>query len=171
MALSPKLNPFVHFEEGRTLFIGVDGRAAQYVKDGGIFPLGLGLANMGSEALNFSVESFILETSEGARYPVISIEEYNRDYKRSGADIKLADSFAEGMLTRFRNYNFTPWRLFPARGSGGGSQRALELNRGFWTQNYLYFPVPEAGIHGKEFSLLVSAKELPETFVVRFTLR
>ena len=75
------------------------------------------------------------------------------------------------MRTRFRNYNFTPWRLFPARGSGGGSQRGLELNRSFWTQNYLYFPIPETGIHGEEFSLLVSSKELPETFVVRFSLR
>jgi len=168
---SPKLNPFIYFEEGRALFIAVDGRAAQYTKSGTIFPLGLGLVNLGKTGLTFSAESFILETSDGAHYPVVSVEEYNREYKRSRTDRRLGDSFDEVMLTRFRNYNLIDWTLFPFAGQGAASQQLLELERGYWTRNHIYFPIPETGIHGQNFSLLVRAKESPETYVVRFFLR
>lgn len=169
--LSPKLNPFVHFEDGTTLFLAVDVRAAQYIKKGGIFPLGIGLANQSRDALTFTRESFILETSDRAQFPVVSVREFNRDYKRSRSDIRLSDSFREAMVTRFANYNYIDRQLYPFKGGEGTATDSFEMGRLFWTQFYIYFPIPEDGIHGKEFNLLVRPREADETFVVRFALK
>jgi len=170
--LSPKLSPFVYFEDGTTLFIGVDGRAAQYIKDDEkIFPLGVGLANQAKSSLTLSRESFVLETASGRRLPVVSIQEFNRDYTRSPTDLRLADTFLENLATRFRNYRYVERQIFPYRGSAATATNTFELGRLFWTHLYLYFPVPEGGLHGEEFNLLVDVNESPETFVVHFKLR
>ena len=170
VGLSPKLNPFVHFEDGAVLFIGVDGRAARYVKEGSIFPLGIGLANQSREPLTFTRESFVLEAADGTRYPLVSLQEYNRDYTRSRSDLRLADSFSEALASRFSNYGSLRRALYPAKGVFSTAADSFELGRLIWTRFYVYFPIPESGIHGQQFKLLVDAKDGAETFVVSFSL-
>ena len=169
-SLSPKLAPFVNFEDGAILFIGVDVRAAQYVKDGAVFPLGIGLANHSKKPLTLSRESFVLETADGKLYPLVSQQEFIRDYRRSPSDARLADAFHEVMTSRFSNYRFTRQQLFAAA-SGGTASDSFQLGRLFWSRFYLYFPIPAEGIHDREFTLLVRAHELPDPFVVRFSLK
>jgi hypothetical protein len=169
--LSPKLTPFAYFTEGKVAFIGVDGRAAQYIKEQPIFPLGLGLANHGKGPLRFERESFVLETADGKRYPLAAYEEYTRDYDRGRLDVQLADTFTEALNSRFATYNSVQFRLFPVQGEGGTIMNRIELGRLFWTQTYLYFPVPEDGIHGKQFTLLVTAEGEADRFIVRFELK
>lgn len=167
---SPKLNPTVFFEDGETAFFGVDGRAAQYVKEGTLFPLGIGLANRSKGPLTFTRESFVLEDQDGKKYTLASYEEF-QSYGRSRADARLLDAFAEIMRARFGNFSFTAFHLFPLKDQTVPARDRIELGRTTWTAGYLYFPIPPGGIHGKTFSLLVRAKEVPETFVVKFSLR
>ena len=167
---SPKLNPTVFFEDGETAFLGVDGRAAQYVKEGALFPLGIGLANRSKGALTFTRESFVLEDQEGKKYTLASYEEYQA-YERSRTDARLLDAFLDVMRTRFGNFSFTSFQLFPLKDRTVPARDRVELGRTTWTAGYLYFPIPPGGIHGKTFSLLVRVKEVPETFVVKFSLR
>jgi hypothetical protein len=47
----------------------------------------------------------------------------------------------------------------------------VELGRNLWTMAYLYFPIPEEGIHKQEFTLLASPNGSDETFLVRFKIR
>ncbi len=169
--ISPKLLPFVFYESGSELFTGVDGRAAQYVKDGEMVPLGLGLANLSMRSLTFTRESFVLECEDGSRYPLVALSEFNRDYKRSRTDARLADTFQEALNARFASYAFRSWRLFPFKGESAAKNDEIELARRQWTHTYLYFPWPASGVHGKEFVLLVTTKQIPETLVVRFTLK
>jgi hypothetical protein len=146
-------------------------RAAQYVKTGPIFPLGIGLANQGKTALRLSRESFVLEADDGKRYPLVSHQEFNADYSRSRSDMRLFDSFIEVMNSRFNNYRPVDWRLYPFSGEASPVAEQIELGRLFWTAGYLYFPIPEGGIHGKRFALLVNSPQHEETFVVRFELK
>ncbi len=169
---SPTLSQFVYYEQGRELFIGVDGRAAMYIKKEPMFPLGLGLANTGKSGITLDKESFVLETASGERYPPVSHEEYRRDYNRSRADVRLSDSFLEMLNLRFANYRSLPWRPFPAAGQPSSIVSQIELGRLDRTHAYLYFPVPEDGIHDKSFALLVTPSAGTEdTFVVRFKLK
>jgi len=169
--LSSTLNPFVYYEQGATLFLAVDGRATQYVKEGEIMPLEIGLANLSNKSLTFDRESFILEDDTGESYPVVSHEEFTRLYDRSRIDARLADTFAELMTIRFQNHTYLPWRLFPFSGEVSNVVDTFELGRQTWTMTYLYFPMPESGLHGKQFTLLARAKELPDPFVVRFAVK
>ena len=167
---SPRLNPFVHFENGSALFVGVDGRAASYVRSGEIFPLGIGLANQSKGSLSFNPESFVLEDEDGNRYPAVSREQFEA-YRRSRIDQRLSDAFSEIMTVRHLNYDFAPWRPFPFSGELANPKPELELGRRQWAQATLYFPIPEGGIHGREFTLLVSAREFAEPFVVGLSIR
>jgi hypothetical protein len=169
--LSPKLTAFLYFEDGKTMFLGVDTRAAQYVKEGAIFPLGIGLANQSSEPLTFSREGFVLEAEDGTQYPLVSVEEFNRSYTRSRNDAQLADTAREALNARFTNYRFAERQMYPVKGGSGTSQDSFQLGRMFWTHFYVYFPMPEDGIHGKRFTLELNVSELDETFVVDFALK
>jgi hypothetical protein len=171
VTMSPKLGPMVYFEQGAVLFVGADSRAAQYMKDETMFPVGLGLANTGKEAINFSRESFVLEASDGQRYPLVSLEEFQRDYTRSRTDVRLADSFLEMMNQRFSGHTHLTWPLYPYAGQPRAVMSEYELGRQFWTHTYLYFPMPEGGIHKQSFSLLVTPRGSDQTFVVRFEVR
>lgn len=167
---SPKLNPTVYFEDGNLAFIGVDTRAAQYVKEGPLVPLGIGLANRSKGSLTFTRESFLLEDEGGKRVQLASYEEF-QPYTRGATDARLLDAFVEVVRARFGNYTPTDFSFFPVKGGSATARDRLELGRTTWTVGNLYFPMPEGGIHGKSFSLLVRVKEVPETFVVKFALR
>lgn len=172
LRLSPKLNPFVYFESGKVVFVGVDGRAAQFHKVGAVFPLGLGLANESGESITFDREGISLEDSEGNVFPLVSYEEYTREYERSTtADARLIDSFREILALRFQNYARQPWPLYPTRGSSVPVADRFELGRRQYAFGYVYFPVPTGGIHGKTFTLLVRTKEHPDPFLVDFAIR
>lgn len=169
--LSPKLTPFSYFEDGSTLFIAVDTRAARYIKDGAALPLIVGLANHSRTALTFTRESFTLESSDGRLLPVLSVEEYNRSGGRALTNARLGSEFREAMAARFRNYSYIDRQLFPLKGGAGTATDSFELGRLFWTQFYLYFPIPESGIEGEEYNLLIKPSEADKSFVIRFEVR
>ncbi len=169
---SGNLNPFVYFEEGTALFVAVDTRAAQYIKKEGLFPLGLALANNAKSSLTFNRESFILETEDGTQYPMVSPREFNESYHRSRTDARLSQEFRSILNQRLnQTYRFVEWPLYSYSGQNRNPRESLELGRLFWTQSMMYFPVPESGLHGKNFALLVSANEITDAFVVRFQVR
>jgi hypothetical protein len=169
--LAQKLTPFLYFEDGAVLFVGVDTRAAQYVKQGTMFPLGIALANQSKTSLSFSRESFTLESPDGRKFPLVTVEEFNRDYNRSRSDVQMADSAIEALNARFGNYIYAPREFYPMRGAGTTSQDSFEMGRLFWTYFYVYFPIPENGFQGQELTLLVDAGGHDETFVVRFKVK
>ncbi|UCF68009.1 MAG: hypothetical protein JSV80_01545 [Acidobacteriota bacterium] len=170
---SPRLNRFTYYERGSELFLGVDTRAAQYAgqdERGAMFPLGIGLANLSDGPLYVGPESFVLEASDGRRYSAVAYEQFLRDYRRSRTDERLADTFIQTMNTRYSTFRFTPWRPFPPAGDIDVIQRNVELGHAFWTRSYLYFPLPEGGVRGRTFKLLVKPRDNEETYVVTFSV-
>jgi len=171
---SPKLLPLVYFEDGAVLFIGVDARAAQYAKDGeAMFPVGIGLGNRARRTLKLDREAFALETAAGQRYPLVSVQEFNQDYRRSANDKTLAETFLDALEVKFDPGKFRARALFPARGTPGVGTAvdSFELGTTEWTHMYLYFPLPADGLHRHSFKLLVSVEGEPDPFVVAFEVR
>ena len=171
---SPKLLPFVYFEDGAFLFVGVDTRAAQYTKDAeSMFPVGIGLGNRSRRTLSFDRESFVLETAAGQVNRLVSVREFSEGYKRSATDRELAGHFLEKLQIKFAGSAFRRGTFFPARGSSPVSTAIdkVELGTTDWTHMYLYFPRPSDGLHGRRFKLLVSAAGEPDPIVVAFDVR
>jgi hypothetical protein len=75
------------------------------------------------------------------------------------------------MRSRFRNYSFFPWNLFPVKGSTANITNSVVLPRTAWTFTYLYFPVPPEEFHGQDFTLLVRLEDPDETYIVRFAVQ
>jgi hypothetical protein len=170
-APSQALNPFVYFEDGGVAFVAVDGRAAQYIKDERIFPLGFSIANRSKGTLTLTRESFILEDGSGAKAHPVSYAEFASGYGRARTDAGLADSFREMMHLRFLTYAFESWPLYPPPSSSATAHERLELGRNGYTVSSLYFPAPAGGLHGSSFTLLVKANEAADSLVVRFRIR
>jgi len=170
--LSPKLTPFTYYNEGDLLFIGADTRAAQYIRDESIFPLGIALVNKTLRPMTISRESFLLEDETGKRYPLVSHQEYRASYHRSKTDERLADTFVEAIRGRFINFSYRELRMFPPSSRlRTTSTSAVEVQRREMVMGYLYFPIPEGGLHKRDLKLLLRVEERPETFVVRFSVR
>ena len=169
--LSAKLTPFTYYDEGDLAFIGADTRAAGYIKDESMFPVGIAIVNKTLKSMTVSRESFTLEDSEGKHYLLVSYEEFRNSYRRSNTDDRLSDNFVESMIGRFLNFSRRPLRLFSNTGSTHNVSNEMEIARRQMALGYVYFPVPEGGIHQKTFRLLVKMEEFPETFVVRFKVR
>ncbi|MDQ7005713.1 MAG: hypothetical protein Q9Q40_00620 [Acidobacteriota bacterium] len=170
--LSAKLTPFTYYDEGDLLFIGVDTRAAQYISDESIFPLGIALVNKTLKSMTIDRESFVLEDDNGKRYPLVSHKEYRASYRRSKTDEQLADNFIEAMRGRFATFSYRELRMFPATSRRSTtSTSAVEVRRRQMVVGYVYFPVPENGLHKRDLKLLFKVEEQPETFVVRFSIR
>ncbi len=170
--LSAKLTPFTYYDEGELLFIGADTRAAQYIRDESIFPLGVALVNKTLKSMTLNRESFLLEDDTGKRYPLVSHEEYRASYRRSKTDERLADNFIEAMRGRFATFSYRELRMFPATSRlSTTSTSEVEVRRRQMTVGYVYFPVPEGGLHKRDLKLLFRVQEYPETFVVRFSVR
>lgn len=167
---SPKLSRFTYFEDGALAFVAVDVRSANLMKEGSrsLLPIAVALANNSQQELDFSRESFTLETSDGQAYPVASHEEYLERYDSSRADANMAETFIETLRARYTTFTYLPWRLFPLSGENATMTNSVELPRRTWTVGYLYFPIPEGGAKDRDYSLLVRSRSLPETLVVRF---
>jgi hypothetical protein len=173
-ATSPTMLPLVYQEDGAVLFLGVDTRAAQYARDGEtMFPLGVALGNRARRTLTLGRESFTLETQAGERLPLVSVAEFNRDYRRSSSDLDLARTFLDALQAKFDPQKFRARAFFPARGGTGTATAvdAFDLGTTEWTHLYLYFPMPADGVHDRRLELLVTVDGEPDPFLVSFEVR
>ncbi len=169
---SSTLSPFVYYDEGELMMIAVDTRAATMARGDRLFALGVAVANNDRKALTVDRESFALEDESGRRYPLASYEEYREGYKRSRSDARLQDLFIETLSTRRSIYRQRQLGFFPNTASLNrlavdekeiaGREMAIGL---------LYFPIPEGGLKGQRFGLLVKTREHGETFLVRFRVK
>jgi hypothetical protein len=171
---SPTMLPLVYNEDGAVLFIGVDTRAGQYAKDGEtMFPLGVALGNRSRRTLKLNRESFVVESSSGKRYPLVSVQEFNEHYQRSAHDRELAQPFLEALQVKFAPDKFRSRAFYPARSTTvvATAVDSFELGTTEWTHLYLYFPMPADGLHHRTFRLLVSPDGEPDPLVVGFEVR
>ncbi len=168
--LSKRLTPFAYFEEG-DLFIAVDTRPAEFADKASLMPVGIALSNRTSDGKGFTLESFVLETADGKRYPVVEPSTFREDYDRSRADERLAEPFVEALNGKFPQDPYQSWTPFPASGQSAPMQRSVELGRYYWTRAMLYFPKPAEGVEGRQFNLIVTPNGSEESFVVTFFVR
>ncbi len=169
LLVSASLSPSTYYDEGKQLFLGVDTRAAGLTRKGSVFPLGVAVANKSPGSLTLRSESFVLEDDKGARYAVVGYEEWTEQYRRRKSDETLLEDFYGVLNARFLSYRRGPLRFFPLKFQG--RVRVRELGRRTLASGYLYFPMPEGGVKGRRFTLLLKVDEHPETFVVRFKVR
>ncbi len=170
--LDRTLNLTTYYEEGKLAFLGVDTRPASLIRQGTMLPLPMALANRTKHSIHLATEDFTLRDDAGNLYPLVSYEEYRRDYRRFAADMKLAEPFYEATNVHLGlvGPGDPPYRPepLPFFGNEGLRRDSLELGSFYFTRGILYFPVPPGGLKRRVFELHVSSRDLPEGIFVRF---
>lgn len=153
-------------EEGTDLALVAGWRPMRARYDAAFVPLEIAIINKGLPALTITRESLVIEDESGRRYPVATPEEVRRAGLVPGLDRRLGE-ILDVVAGRFPTYervpsNFTPGFDDPV------ARDPLVLPRFAWAYDIVYFPRPQEGVRSCMFTLLMTAKELPEPIVCRF---
>jgi hypothetical protein len=156
--------------EGGSWFIGVSVRAARLAGPQEMLPLNLVLVNKKAGNADVGRESFALETPDGRQLPVVSYDEFEREYRRDRSDVRAGEEYVERFTQRFSAPPYT-WRrleFFPPRNSPTVPRDSIGTRNGELLHGYLYFRAPagELQFPQGEYRLLFRPFPGGETFVV-----
>ncbi len=169
LGLHEKLNNSAYIEDGDMLALIVDTRIARLRAERPMIPFEIGVANRGLDGLTVRLESFELVDEEGRSYPAVRGAEVKEEYGSVDVDRRLL-SLLPQMRARFDSYELIPSRLTTSF-SNPIEVEQVYLPRFAMMNELVYFPTPESGVKGKQFSMLFSAEELDEQIVLRFRIR
>lgn len=156
--------------EGKLWFIGVNARVSRMTGPQDILPLQLVLVNKNAGPATIGREGFVLEVPDGTRLPVISYRQFDDEYERDRADLRIGEEYAERFSGRFPAPPFT-WRdleFFPPRNSAVVPREKIDTRNGELIQGYVYFgePTPDYEFPAGKYRLLFHPSPGDETFVV-----
>ncbi len=174
-ATDPRLSLTTYYEEGRVVFLAADTNAAGAKRREAILPLAIMLDNKSHGAIQLDTESFTLVDAAGKMYPLISYEQFRREYRRVAADQFLSQQFYEvtNLHLGLDGSSLSPYQPepLPFFGLDGPRRDSFELGPNHYTRGFLFFPLPDDGYKGKVLELHVNAKGLPEEVFVKFRVR
>lgn len=115
--------------------------------------------------LRITRESFYLADPEGNRTGLAPLSEVIRGYRFLNLDRSLLKD--RGVLeTRFDFYTRIPSRFFPVPAGPELVRDRVELPRGTYLQDVLYFPSPRGGLRDRRFDLFLDCKPLEDPVFV-----
>jgi len=122
----------------------VDVRASRIAERQEFLPLLVAFLNKSEERVEVFRESFILETSDGTRLPVVGYREFEDDYARQSVDIRAGTEFLNALNGRYPDPPFRHRALefYPHRSSGVVPRDDIELSQAEMAIGFLYFRLP-----------------------------
>jgi hypothetical protein len=166
---SPKLALSTYYEEGTQLAIIVGTRPAVIRKNGPFLPIEVAVVNKGVPGVTLSRESFVMVDRQGRSFPVVSPDELKKSYGSRDLDRRLTE--LPDMVPRkypapyvYERSNFTP------SFADGIERNLVTLGRFNYLVDTVYFPNPGVEEDGGPYDLLVRVPELPDRFVVSFSI-
>jgi hypothetical protein len=166
---SATLAPAIFYEDGRSVFFGVNTGSARLGARGVLVPVEIAVANKDLPKLTVNLEGFTLRSGD-ERWPAAPVEEsaghrLRADFERRTQPV----SFREVLRTRFPIYR----ELQPnaARTPSDRSlARQVELGQHTWVHAQVWFPHPGGDLKGRTFEVWFAAPELEDPIftTVRF---
>jgi hypothetical protein len=168
-ATSRTLAPSIYYEDGRSLFLGVNTGLARFGAQQDLVPVEIAVANKDLPKLTVNLEGITLQ-ADGQRWPAAAVEEragstLRADFERRTQPV----SFRAALRTRFPIY-----REIQPNAGGTPRDRSLarevELGQHTWVLAQVWFPHPGGELKGRTFEVWLQAPELedPVFATVRF---
>jgi hypothetical protein len=156
--------------EGKLWFVGVSARVSRMSGPSDFLPLNLVLVDKNAGTVTIGRESFVLETPDGVRLPVISYDYFKDDYRNDRSDRRIGEDYVERFTGRFPQPPFT-WReleFFPIRNSGIVPRDSIQTREGELLWGFVYFAKPSEDYVFPEGMYKLLFTPLPDgpTFVV-----
>ncbi len=129
---------------GETFDLIVDVRASRIAERQEFLPLLVAFLNKSEARVEVFRESFILETSDGTRLPVVAYREFEDDYARQSVDIRAGTDFLNALNGRYPDPPFRHRALefYPHRSSGVVPRDDIELGQAEMAIGFIYFRLP-----------------------------
>jgi hypothetical protein len=83
-----KTNVVDYSSEGRLWFIGLNARVSRMSGPKELLPLQAVIVNKNAGPTRLTREGFVLETPDGKRLPVISYDQFDKEYSRDGEGLR-----------------------------------------------------------------------------------
>jgi hypothetical protein len=126
----------------------------------------VGLGGSGP-SVTVTPESFTLLDASGKQYPAASFDEIARDYPKRRFDDELLRIRPLVVGEQFNTSIRLPADFYPTQESSKIRMDRVELGPFTWFRTLLYFPRPEAGLHGV-LTLTMAAEGIEPPLEVRF---
>ena len=122
----------------------VDTRASRVAERQEFLPLQIAFLNRSQERISVFRESFVLETSDRTRIPLVAYSEFIENYPRHRVDLRVGISFLEAINGRYPSPPFTKRNLefFPLRESGDVPRDDIHVRQGEMAIGFIYFRLP-----------------------------
>ena len=157
--------------EGKMWYIGASIRASRMAgPTRSMIPVNMIIVNKDAGPNKISRESLVLETSDGTLLPVVSYEQYERDYRDDRSDQLAGIEWIERHTGRYPDPPFTWLELefFPLRNTSVSPRDTIDTRGRELLHGYVYFGKPSEDYEFPEgkYKLLFTPQPGPDTFVV-----
>ena len=129
---------------GERFSLIVDTQASRVAERQEFLPLMVAFLNKSDERIEVFRESFVLETSDQTRIPVVAYREFTENYPRHRVDLRIGIHFLEAINGRYPSPPFTKRNLefYPLRESGTVPRDDINLRGGEMAIGLIYFRLP-----------------------------
>jgi len=119
----------------------VDTQASRVAERQEFLPLQVAFLNVSNERIKIFRESFVLETSDRTRIPVVAYREFAKNYPRHRVDLRVGLHFLEAINGRYPSPPFTKRNLefYPLRVSGVVPRDDISVRQGEMAIGFIYF--------------------------------
>ena len=129
---------------GERFSLIVDTQASRIAERQEFLPLMVAFLNKSKQRIAVFRESFVLETSDKTRIPVVAYAEFIDNYPRHRVDLRVGIHFLEAINGRYPSPPFTKRNLefYPLKESGDVPRNDISLRTGEMAIGYIYFRLP-----------------------------
>ncbi len=122
----------------------IDVRASWVADRQEFLPLLVAFLNKSKSRVEVLRESFVLETSDGTRLPVVGYSEFEDNYARQSVDLRVGQDFLNALNGRYPDppFRHRDLEFYPHRSSGVVPRDDIELGTAEMAIGFLYFRLP-----------------------------
>ena len=167
--LSQKLNPFTFYEAdlGLKVFAGVE--ASRFHDEETFFPVQVAVGNGNAAAVTLGRDEFVLTDDKGVYYPLAEHAAIASEYHKASFDQALVEQ-SVFLGNKFVGFDQIPSMFFPNLALRGVRNDKIQLPKGTFLSDVLYFRKPAGPLEGRVFTLTVYFPQQERQIDVKFAL-
>ena len=167
--VSQTLNLFTFYEEHEGLRVFAGAEISRFHADATFFPMQIAVGNGNDKPVTISLEEFVLTDDQGIYYPTAIHSEIASEYRKSSFDQNLLTR-SEFLGSKFVGFTQIASLFYPNISFRGVKNDRVQLPKGTFLSDVIYFRKPEGPLNGRIFTLTVYFPEQERQMDVKFRI-
>ncbi|MGD8376890.1 MAG: hypothetical protein PVF68_12170 [Acidobacteriota bacterium] len=167
--VSQKLNLYTYYEEHEGLRVFVGTEVMRFHEDETYFPMQIAVGNSNAKPVVLTPEEFVLTDDQGVYYPAAKQQDIASEYRKGAFDQRMIAN-ANFLGNKFVNFIQVPSLFYPNISATGVKNDHIELPKGTFLSDVLYFRKPLGALQERVFTLTVYFPQQERQMDVKFVL-